>query len=80
MKNNDILSKKIDESMNYLYSLDQKLKPMLDYLSDIMLKGMQSEQITVKDAFNMWLSLQEQYTNSILLQTKLKEIIDYNEV
>lgn len=80
MKNNDILSKKIDESMNYLYSLDQKLKPMLDYLTDIMLKGMQNEQITVKDAFNMWLSLQEQYTNSILLQTKLKEIIDYNEV
>ena len=80
MKNTDLLFQKIEDSLTYLYSLDEKLKPLLDYLTDRMVKGLQDEEISVKEAFEMWLSIQEQYTNSILLQTKLKEILDYREV
>ena len=80
MKNTDILLQKINESLNYLYVTDEKLKPVLDYLTDLIRKGIKDEQLSVKDAFQMWLSIQEQHTNSILLQTKLQEILDYREI
>ena len=79
MKNTDLLVQKIDASLNYFYSLDEKLKPVLDYLTERIVSGIASENITVSEAFNMWMAIQEHYTNSILLQTKLKEILEYRE-
>lgn len=79
MKNNDLLCKKIDQSLQYLYETDQKLKPVLDYLTTVIQTGIKDESLSIKDAFQMWLAIQEQYTNSILLQTKLKEILEYKE-
>ena len=38
---------------------------------------LKEEDIAFKDAFDMMLQTQEQYTNSILLITKIKEIIDF---
>lgn len=80
MKNVDILLTKIEESLNYLYVTDEKLKPVLNYLTEFIRSNIKSESLTIKEAFEMWLAIQEQHTNSILLQTKLQEILDYREI
>ena len=79
MKNISILNQKIEDSLNYLYANDERLKPVLDYLTEHIRENIKSESLTVKEAFEMWLAIQEQYTNSVLLQTKLKEILDFRD-
>ena len=77
MKNTDLISKKLEEALVFLYEQEDKLKPILDTFNDIISKRIKEEDISFKDAFDMMLQTQEQYTNSILLITKIKEIIDF---
>lgn len=79
MRNTDLISKKLEEALCYLYNNEQKLKPLIEYLQSIMIDNIKKENISVKDAFNMFVQLQEQYTNNILLITKIKEIIDFKD-
>ena len=44
-----------------------------------MTNGLNNGDISVKDAFVMYTSILEQYTNSVMLITKIQEIIDYKE-
>ena len=77
MKNNEVLSIKLEQALQYLYSQEEKLKPFLDYLTLFISKNIRQEDLSVKDAFEMFLKTQEHYTNSILLIAKIKEIIDF---
>lgn len=79
MKNTDIISTKLESSLAYLYEQEQKLKPLIDYLQNQLILGIKQENISIKDAFEMFFRIQEQYTNNILLITKIKEIIDFKE-
>lgn len=77
MKRTDVISKKLDEALDYLYRQEQEIKPFLDILSKIMNKKIKEEEITIDKAFEMYHKIHEQYTNSILLITKIKEIIEF---
>ena len=77
MKNDELLSQKLSNALLYLYNQEEKLKPYLDYLQQIMLKEIKQENLSAKDAFDMFIKIQEQYTNNILLITKIKEVIDF---
>ncbi len=79
MKNNDLLSKKIESALEYLYEQENLLKPYLTKLSDIIKKKIDEEELSAKEAFDMYLAIQSQYTNSFLLMAKLKEVIDFRE-
>jgi hypothetical protein len=80
MRNTDLLVKKIDSALEYLYEQEQNLKPYLDKLSSIMKKKIDEEELSAKEAFNMYLAIQSQYTNNFLLMAKLKEMLDFKEV
>ena len=79
MKNIDLISKKLDEALSYLYNQEQRLKPFITRLEQILNEGIDNEVISVKDAFEMFYQIQQQYTNNILLITKIQEIIDFKD-
>lgn len=77
MRNTDVIAVKLEEALTFLYEQDAKLKPMLECITSIMVNKIKQEDIPVKDAFEMFTSIQELYTNNILTITKIKEIIDF---
>ena len=77
MKNTDVISTKLQDALDFLYQQDAKLKPVLDLLTNILQERLSKDELSTKDAFDMLISIQEQYTNNILLITKVKEIIDF---
>ena len=44
-----------------------------------MLHKISEDEVTAKEAYEMFLGIQEYYTNSVLLITKIQEVIDYRE-
>ena len=79
MKNTDLISQRLEKALEYLYAQDVKLRPLLEYLESVMLNNMNKEDLTIKEAFDMYIKIQEQYTNSITLISKIKEIIDFKD-
>ena len=79
MKNTDVIAKKLQDALSYLYNQESNLKPFINYLQDILLNAIDKENISVKDAFEMYLAIQKQYTDSVMLITKIKEIIDFKD-
>lgn len=77
MKNTDLIFKKLDESLMYLYEQEEKLKPVLDTFLQIVSNKAKQEELSFKDALTMLIQTQQQYTNTILLITKIREIIDF---
>lgn len=77
MKNNQLLINKINEALNYIQEQDEKLNPVLEYLSNCMLEN--KELLSPKECFDYYLQLREQKVNSILLLSKLKEVLDYDD-
>ena len=79
MKNSELISKKLDEALTYLNEQETKLKPFLDILQEKLIEGIPKSELSVEQAFNMYLAIQKQYTDSILLMTKIKEIMDFKD-
>ena len=76
MKNSDLLEKKITEAIEFITEQDKKIKPIYEMLSDSLAKG-NIDDVPFHVRLDAYIKIQEQYTNSILLLTKLKEIIDF---
>ena len=76
MKNSDLLEKKITEAIEFITEQDKKIKPIYEMLSDSLSKG-NIDDVPFHVRLDAYIKIQEQYTNSILLLTKLKEIIDF---
>ena len=79
MKNNQVLIEKLENALDYLYKQENDLKPYLEVLNKILLAKINNSDLTVEQAFEMYCKIQEQYTNSILLITKIKEIIEFKD-
>lgn len=75
MKNYELLTQKIDEGIQYILDQNKKLDPLLTYLTEQMID--KKEELTAKEIFEYHLRLQELKVNSLLLLTKMKEILDY---
>lgn len=79
MRSNELIYAKLQEALKYLCETERKLKPFIDKVTDIMLHKISEDEVTAKEAYEMFLGLQEYYTNSVLLITKIQEVIDYRE-
>ena len=75
MKNYELLTQKIDEGIQYIVNQNKKLDPLLTYLTEQMID--KKEELTAKEIFEYHLRLQELKVNSLLLLTKMKEILEY---
>ena len=78
MKNKEVLTQKIEEAIKFISDNDKKLKPIYELLLDSLSKG-NIDEVPFHVRLDAFIKIQEQYTNSILLLTKLKEIIDFND-
>jgi len=77
MKNNDILIDKINKGIKYLTSLDSKLTPVIDYLTEKCIE--QKEQLPPDKAFEYLIQFLNVKTESLVLYTKMKEILEYQD-
>ena len=77
MKNIDLLIDKIDEGIKYIQDQNKKLDPVLTYLTEQMLE--RKEELTAREIFEYYIRLEELKINSLLVETKMKEVLEYVE-
>ena len=77
MKNIDLLIDKIDEGIKYIQDQNKKLDPVLTYLTEQMLE--RKEELTAREIFEYYIRLEELKVNSLLVETKMKEVLEYME-
>lgn len=77
MKNIDLLIQKIDEGIKYIQDQNTKLDPVLSYLTEQMIE--RKEELTAREIFDYYIRLEELKVNSLLVETKMKEILEYME-
>ena len=71
--------RKIDEvsdQLSYLISQQERVKPVLDSLSNILIDKIDQESLTCDKAFEMFKFLNEFYTNSSILIIKSMEVLN----
>ena len=77
MKNINLLIDKIDEGIKYIQDQNKKLDPVLTYLTEQMLE--RKEELTAREIFEYYIRLEELKVNSLLVETKMKEVLEYVE-
>lgn len=77
MKNYDLLIEKIDNGIKYLQEQSKKLDPVICYLEKQLIE--RKEELDTKDIFDFYIRLQELKVNSLLVECKMKEILDYQD-
>lgn len=77
MKSKDLILQKIDNGIKYIQDLNEKLDPVISFLEKQMIE--KKEELDAKDIFEYYLRLQELKVNSLLIETKMREVLDYNE-
>lgn len=68
----------LDKAINFLAEQEKELKPLITFLQNLLLNKM-TEDLTLEETVKIYVTLTEQYTNSVLLLTKVKEIMDARE-
>ena len=76
MKNYDLLIEKIDNGIKYLQEQSKKLDPVICYLEKQLIER---KELDAKDIFDFYIRLQELKVNSLLVECKMKEILDYQD-
>lgn len=77
MKNTDLLIVRINEGIEYIEQQNKKLDPVISYLQEQMIE--RKEELSTKDIFEYHLKLQQLKVDSLLLLTKMKEVLEYKE-
>ena len=77
MKNNFTLVRKIEEGIRFIEEQDRKLQPVIDYLTSSIIDH--PEDIPPEMKFKYLIEFMQLKTDSLLLLTKMKEILDYEE-
>ena len=79
MKNIDILKQNIEDGLNFIEKQQKEVRPIITYLTKIMKDNIEDGSLTAKEAFNMYIKLMELDTNSVLIISKMKEILTYSD-
>ena len=77
MKNIDLLIQRIEEGIKYIQDQNTKLDPVLSYLTEQMIE--RKEELTAREIFEYYIRLEELKVNSLLIETKMKEVLEYVE-
>lgn len=75
MRNNDLLIERIDEGIKYIQDQMEKLDPVLSYLSEQIIE--RKEELDTREIFEYFVRLEELKVNSLLVETKMREILNY---
>ena len=70
-----MLIQRIDEGIAYIEQQNKELQPVLDYLTQQIIE--RKEELTTKEIFEYHIKLQELKVNSVIVLTKMKEILHY---
>ena len=70
-----MLIQRIDEGIAYIEQQNKELQPVLDYLTQQIIE--RKEELTTKEIFEYHIKLQELKVNSLIVLTKMKEILHY---
>ena len=73
----DILTDKINNGIKYIQELDEKMQPVLEYLTNSCLTDM--EKLSPDKKFEYLIQFLNVKTESLLLLTKMKEVLQYRE-
>ncbi len=83
MKNYTLLRTQLQEGINFVERQQTKLMPLIDFLSQELLNQQLKKDVlknvSFKETLEMYQSLMEQQTNSIMLLTKIQEVLKYIE-
>lgn len=71
------LIKKIQEGIDFVTKQDEKLRPVLDYLTQTCIE--KKEELPPDKAFEYLTTFMQMKTESLLLLTKMQEILEYVE-
>lgn len=79
MKNIDKLVDNIEEGLEYIKSQQEKTRPLIDAMTIMLCNkvGEIEDSMSFKELLSFYLTLMEQETNSILLITKMQEVLTY---
>lgn len=77
MKNIDKLVENIEEGLSYIKSQQEKTRPLIDALSTLLVNNIEEADLSYRELLSFYLNLMEQETNSILLITKMQEVLTY---
>lgn len=77
MKNQELLLQRINEGIEYIQEQSLKLAPILSFLEQQML--LKKEELSAKDIFDYYVKLQELKVNSLLVECKMKEILEFKD-
>lgn len=72
------LLNKINEGITFLTEQEKRLQPAIDYFTQSSLETM--TQISPEKKFELLIQLMKVKTDGLLLLTKMKEILEYNEL
>ena len=68
---------KIQEGIDFVTKQDEKLRPVLDYLTEVCIE--KKEELPAGKAFEYLTAFMQMKTESLLLLTKMREILEYSE-
>ena len=77
MKNIDKLVENIEEGLKYIKSQQEKTRPLIDALSNLLVDKIDEADLSYRELLSFYLNLMEQETNSILVITKMQEVLTY---
>ena len=77
MKNYDILKQNIEEGLDYIKAQQQVMQPVINHLSKYLADNIHESGLSYKECFDVYLKLMEQETNSILVISKMQEVLTY---
>ena len=73
----NILKQNIEDGLMFIEKQQNEIRPLITYLTKIMKENIDDGSLTAKEAFQMYVKLMELDTNSILVISKMKEILNY---
>lgn len=72
------LINKIDEGIHFLTEQEKRLKPAIDYFTQSCLETM--DQVSPEKKFEILLQLMSVKTEGLLLLTKMREMLEFDDI
>ena len=75
MRNYELLKQRIDEGIKYIDEQNKKLQPVIDYLTEQCI--LRKEELPADKCFEYIIQFMQIKNECLLLDTKMREILDY---
>ena len=80
MKNYDLLYDNVCQGLQYIQEQQEVLQPLINFLTlriKQYIANPEQNDLSLKECLDAYIKLMEQETNSVLVITKMQEIISY---